>query len=361
MKPSEIFKILDIAAKAREIGQIFNPLFEGPPGVGKSHIIQQWCAKNGHAFVDLRSAYLEAPDVRGFPFTTIDKKGRQRTTVATPDIWPDDGKGIILLEELNRGPASVMNCWMQLLTDRKIDKYEVPEGWFVVGAINPEGGAAGYETNPMDPALKNRFVRFDVAYDKNAFVDYMKVVGYHEDIINYVESGLFKYATPDDLASSNVPGVQYNSPRTMSQLNAVLQAGITKDMELLIFGGILGKATGKDFYDFRHNETPVMMKDLEKNLRGSLAKIKKYTNPDDYKNGLLSITVKDIVEVNTITDDMLAKVVEVLSVEQSTGLIHQLQKKRKDKTILNRLCKDYPNLVDVLRNVVRFQDKKDSK
>ena len=42
MKPSDIMDIMDLAYRANEQGNILNPLFIGPPGVGKSHIIQQW-------------------------------------------------------------------------------------------------------------------------------------------------------------------------------------------------------------------------------------------------------------------------------------------------------------------------------
>lgn len=357
MKTSEIFGILNLAAKVRANGETFNPLFSGPPGVGKSHIVQQWCRENGYEYIDLRAAYLEAPDVRGFPIIVTDDKGRQRMATATPDSFPDEGKGIIFLDEVNRGTTSVMNCFMQLLSDGKIDRWIMPKGWFVVAAINPDGGAS-YDTNPMDPAFRDRFVEFKVEYDKVALVEFMKASDYHEDLINWVDSGLFKYTTPEVIANSNVNGVQYNSPRTIAKVNAVLQAGLPKTMELMVFNAILGNALGKDFYDFRHNETPVMMRDIDADLKRALTKIKRYTDPADYKNGLLSITTKDIVDVNTITDDVLAKVVEALSVEQSTNLIHRLEIKRKDKTILDRLAKNYPQLVDVFKNVVKFQGAK---
>jgi len=61
MKPSEIMPVLDIAKKVNDMGKRFNPLFIGPPGIGKSQIVQQWCKENGYGFIDLRLAFFEAP------------------------------------------------------------------------------------------------------------------------------------------------------------------------------------------------------------------------------------------------------------------------------------------------------------
>ena len=87
MKPSQIFDVLNLARKARQQGKKFNPLFVGAQGIGKSEIIQQWCKTNDLPFIDIRAAYLEAPDVIGFPqIKEVD--GRARTVHVLPDFWP---------------------------------------------------------------------------------------------------------------------------------------------------------------------------------------------------------------------------------------------------------------------------------
>lgn len=349
MKPAEIFDVMDLAYRANEQGNIFVPLFVGPPGVGKSHIIQQWARRNNLSYIDLRIAYMESPDFIGFPVTQI-VDGRQITTYYTPDRFPVGGKGVIVFEEPNRGQTSVMNCLMQILTDKKIDKYTLPEGWVMAAAIN-EG--ADYDTNTMDPALKNRFVQFNVTYDKKSFIDYMRNKGFDERVVTFVESGTWTFKEE----VGNIPGTKYISPRTLEQLNSALRANITPALELVVFEGILGANVAKDFYNFIHDEAPVTTHDLQKSLKKSIAKLKRFSDPSNYKNGMISLTVRDIVLNDALDDKTLAEVVEVLPVEQSIVLVDELEAKRGIKpegTLLRQLISVNKNIHGVFKGVIRY-------
>lgn len=352
MKPSEIGDIMDLARRACQNGDIFNPLFAGPPGVGKSHIVQAWANKNGLPFIDLRIAYMEAPDLIGFPSIET-RDGRQLTVHNIPEFLPSSGEGVLLLEEPNRGTTSVMNCLMQLLTDRKIHKYTLPPGWIIVACINPDGQGTDYDTNAMDPALKNRFVQFNVTYDAKSFKDYMKAATFHQDIQNFIESNQFwTFKVPEDVG--NLAGAKYISPRTWSQLNSVMAANLPGQYELDIYEAILGSLVAKDFYNFRHNEAPVMFKDLKKSKRASLKKLERFADPNNYKNGMISLTVRDIIDDNTIEDDLLCDVLEVLPVEQGKVLTQELSYKRKDDDILERLGKKNSKLKEMYRSIIKF-------
>lgn len=349
MKPSQIFDVLDLARRARRNGDIFNPLFVGPPGVGKSHVVQSWAKKNNLPFIDLRIAYMEAPDLIGFP--SIEKVDNRQITVHNiPEFLPSTGEGVLLLEEPNRGTSSVMNCLMQLLTDRKIHKYTLPEGWLIVGCINPEGD--NYDVNTMDSALKDRFEMFTVAYDKKSFVDYMLSADWHKDILNFVEAGIWNYLPPENV--NNMPGAKYISPRTLSKLNAALRAEFNKEDEIMLYETVLGNNVAKDFYNFRHNESPVMYEDLVKNLKGALKKLTLFSNPNNYKSGMLELTVKDIIDHNKITDEMLVAVINTIPVEKGTVLLRELEFKRKDETLMFRICKDNPEVKELFKSVLKY-------
>lgn len=355
MRPNKIFDIMDLARRARQLGEVFNPLFVGPPGVGKSQIVQAWCVKNNLPFIDLRSAYLEAPDVIGFP-SIENVGGRQVTVHNTPEFWPTDPEweGVILLEEPNRGTTSVLNCWMQLLTDGKVHKYSVPKGAIIAGCINPEGSE--YDVNTMDAALKDRFEMFTVAYDKESFLAHIKASNWHKDIILFIEGGIWSYVGPESV--KNVPGAKYVSPRTLSKLNSALRAGINKEDDLLIYSTILGDNIGRDFYNFRNNESPVFYFDLVHNLPNSLEKLRKFADPTNFKNGMIGITIRDVVENGEIADDLLAKVVLVLPVDQSTVLIRDLEFKRSDKTLLERICKQNKTIKELFKSTLSFGKEK---
>jgi hypothetical protein len=349
MKPNKIFSVMDLARRARKNGDVFNPLFVGPPGVGKTEIVQQWAQlKNLRTIVMTLSSY-DPPDFKGYPNIQV-VGGRSRMDFATPLMWPDDGEGVIILEEMNRAPTSIMQCLLSLGDSRRgFDGYKLPEGWLVVGCVNPENNE--YDTTTMDPALKDRFEMFQVSYDKLSFVSYIQKAGWNKEIVNFVDSGQWSYVPPESIG--NTPGAKYISPRTFSKLNAIMKAGFDREDELMLFETELGSNVAKDFYNFRHNESPVMYNDLINNLELSLVKLKKFSDPNDYKNGMVSLTVKDLVETNQITDEMLVEVVNVIPADQASVLIRDLGFKRKVDvpTLISSLCKTYPKVKNKFKSL----------
>jgi MoxR-like ATPase len=348
--PAKIHSVLDLALRARKKGKVLNPLFVGDAGLGKSSIIQQWCRNNELPFIDLRGAYLEAPDMIGFP-SVSEHAGRQITKHNLPEFWPHEGAGVILLEEPNRATTAVMNTFMQLLTDRKIHNYEVPSGWIIVGAINPEN--ENYDVNTMDTALKNRFMTLEVEYDRKSFVEYMKKNKWDLSVIQFVESGTWTYTKPEALAN----GAKLISPRTMEQLNTVVIAGVEPEDEFMVYESILGKAVGKAFYAFRNNERPVLYKDLKANLKDSIKRLEVFANPKNYKNSQISITISDLIEnredLRNDKDDLIvSQVALVLPVDQGLSLIKELEFQNKDFELLKRLCTKNKDLKKMFKDVI---------
>lgn len=347
MNIQQVGSVLDLAWNITQSGRTFNVLFSGPAGVGKSEKVQQWCRENKLPFIDLRAAYLEAPDVIGFPTVEV-VDGRQVTRHNLPEFWPTGGKGVLILEEPNRGTTSVLNTFMQLLTDRRIHTYEFPKEWMIVALINPE--TAEYDVNTMDAALKNRFAIFDVQYDKKTFVNFMKSQNYDERIQMFVNSNMWEYVTPEAIANTNNSANAYVSPRSFSALNNALKQGIHKDIELSIFEAMLGRAVGKTFWAFVNDERPVLLEDILKSPKKSLKLLKEYSDPNNHKNALLSITIKDIIDNESAnkfaieSDELLKDILMTLPADQAMDLLKQIEYKRKDSSILDKLIKLYPVL-----------------
>jgi len=350
MKPSSIKDVLDLARKARKEGRLFNPLFVGAPGIAKSAIIQQWCNENKLPFIDLRLAYLEAPDMIGYPSIKV-KDGRQFTTHNLPEFWPTEGEGVLFLDEINRGNTSVMNTCMQLLTDRKIHGYNLPEGWIIASAINPENEFN--DVNTMDSALKNRFAIYNVEYDKNTFVQYMKDKNYDTSVVQWVENNVWTYTPPEKLAQN----AKYISPRTIEQLDTVVKMGFPQDMEFTHYESILGVAQGKSFFAFKNDQRPVLYKDLVDNRKKALKQLKTYADPNNYKNAQISITIKELIE--NLADpkadkdnELLAEVCLVLPADQGPVLIRELEYVRKNTNLLQELCSKYPKVKEYYKDIL---------
>lgn len=123
----------------------------GSHGVGKSSLVKQVAEELGIGFIDFRCAQIEAVDLRGLP----DKSPHGTTQFLPPDELPREGQGIIFLDELNRANSEVLSAAFQLVLDRKIGKYQVPEGWSIVCAGNFNNG--DYHVTELDPAFRDRF------------------------------------------------------------------------------------------------------------------------------------------------------------------------------------------------------------
>lgn len=351
MKVSEMFDVLDLAKRARDNRKIMNVMFVSPPGLGKTEIVEQWCAKNGYEYIPFSLATSDAPDFKGFPIVNV-KDGRQTMSFATPDMWPTSGKGVIVLEELNRTTQATMQCVLSLGDKRRgFDGYKLPDDWMIVACVNPEDG---YDTTAMDSALKDRFEDYAVHYDKASHVAYMKQTKYDPTIINFVEAGLFNYKDPSELG--NTPGAKYVSPRTWSKLDAARSANLSVSMEQMVYETILGINIGKDFYSFCHDESPVMLNDLLKNKKAALKKLERFSSVDNYKNGLISLTIKDIIDNGTVDLPLLANILYVIPIDQGKALCCGLEMKHKlpANSLMIEIVGTNKELLDRYRETVNY-------
>ena len=372
MKPSRIPEILDLAFRARAVGKNLNPLFAGAAAIGKSEICQAWAHSQRErnpdfGFIDLRVAYLEAPDFIGFPGETADENGRLRTSHRLPEFWPTDpdSEGLLLLEEPNRGTTAVMNCLMQLLTDRKVHNYNLPKGWIIAAAINPD--SAEYDVNSLDTALKNRFAIFEVEYDHSTFVSFMSSNDWCSHIQYFVKSGTWTYKDASTVAKDGV----YISPRTWSQLNAAHKAGAVDDKQLhrIITSAVLGKDIGNEFWKFVHDDAPVTSKDLISNKDKSLKKLKDQSRPESYQGDKIAVTVESIIKDyggTSATEDQvdeltMVAVAEIISSDQAVILLKGCGLKSHNGNITDffkDFCKRYPKLVEILKSNIKLSGSK---
>jgi len=159
MKPT------NIAAALRLVIQAQQPAFMwGPPGVGKSTVLRAVAASLGLDVCDIRAVLLDPVDLRGLPHIN----GDNRAHWCPPEFLPREGKGILFLDELNAAPALVQAACYQLVLDRKLGEYVLPDGWTVIAAGNRETDRS--VTHRMPSALANRFVHLSFDPDVDDWV-----------------------------------------------------------------------------------------------------------------------------------------------------------------------------------------------
>jgi hypothetical protein len=349
IKPNQIKNVLDLAEKIQLQGENFTPLFVGAPGIAKSSEVQRWARENDYVLVDIRLAYFEGPELTGFP-TVVTIDGKQIEVRAIPEFWPrGDKKALILLEEPNRGTTMAMNTLMQILTDRRIHTYELPKNAILCGAMNPEG--ASYDTNTMDSALLNRFQVFNVEYDKEGFISYMKDKGYHKDIVKFIETGLWEYLSPEKVKK----GDKYVSPRTWHALDSAWKH-CEKDSTLRdkVAESVLGFTIGRVFLAAVDGVSVVFASELldEGKRSSALKRLKENADSSNYQAGSVVATCKDIVRhAEEFKIDLVYEVVMVLPSDVSISLVKDLEFETKDFNILKDLVSKYPDVKKKLRSV----------
>ena len=176
MSPAQLESTLSqiLSAKLQRAVMIW-----GPPGIGKSSIVAQLAARHGLDLLDLRLSQLAPTDLRGLP---VADGGVSRWL--PPEFLPTSGNGILFLDEVNMAPPAVQGIAQQLILDRRVGSYVVPEGWFVWAAGNrKEDRAAVYD---MPAPLANRFLHYHVETSFDCFRAWAARAGIHEQILAFL-------------------------------------------------------------------------------------------------------------------------------------------------------------------------------
>ena len=157
LRPSELAAVLALLVEARQPCILW-----GPPGSAKSMIAQQVAAAATRRYVDVRALLLDPVDLRGIPW----RDGADRTRWAPPAFLPpsdDSGRWLINLEELPSAVPMVQAALYQLVLDRKVGEYELPEGASLIACGNRETDRG--VVHRMPTPLASRFVHLEIRVD----------------------------------------------------------------------------------------------------------------------------------------------------------------------------------------------------
>lgn len=164
-------------------------LLEGDTGIGKTTISRHFAddiVKLPFCVIQV-SENTDMVDVFGLP--DFDS-GR---TVYKPPSWylGPDTKCVLLLDEVNRN-KTVMKGLMRLATDHRVGDLVLPDGSYVMAAINPEFGNL-YQVIEMDPAHRARFQVMQLEPTVDEWLAYAAEEGVPAVIREYIRQH------PDDL------------------------------------------------------------------------------------------------------------------------------------------------------------------
>jgi len=233
MKASAILKALSTLLAARQ------PVFIwGGPGVGKSSVVKHLAASRSVLLRDIRALLLDPVDLRGLPFLGPD--GRSKW--ATPDFLPQQGEGVLFLDELNAAPAMVQASCYQLVLDRKLGEYTLPDGWAIVAAGNRDSDRA--VTTRMPTPLRNRFVHLEFETDLQEWSEWAIHTGIRPEVIAFLR---FR---PELLSQFDRDQHAFPSPRSWEFVSRILDATPDALLEHELFAGAIGSGAATEFSAF---------------------------------------------------------------------------------------------------------------
>jgi hypothetical protein len=260
MRPAQLATILDREFLSARDGHHTPVMLWGPPGVGKSQIIAQVAARHDVPMIDIRLSQMEPSDLRGIPFRIED-----RVEWAIPSMLPDAKRhgpqGILFLDEITSAPPSVSAAAYQLILDRRLGTYQIPESWAIFAAGNRQGDRG--VTYTMPAPLANRFSHFEVEANLDDWVVWAYTNNIDERLIGFLR---FRPELLFDFDPAHNP-VAFPSPRSWEFAHRALQKfGDHPELLLPTLQACVGPAAGLELNAFIENLD--RMPDLDAILRG---------------------------------------------------------------------------------------------
>ena len=183
LRPSQIAASLEREFNSTRTGQHTPVMLWGPPGVGKSQFIAQVASKHQVPLIDIRLSQMEPTDLRGIPFRINDT-----VEWAIPAMLPDAQRhgptGILFLDEITSAAPTVSTAAYQLILDRRLGDYFLPDGWAVFAAGNRQGDRG--VTYSMPAPLANRFTHYEVEANLDDWVMWAHTFGIDERVIGFL-------------------------------------------------------------------------------------------------------------------------------------------------------------------------------
>lgn len=269
----------------------------GPPGIGKSDVVQQLAIELGgsaDAMIDLRMAQMEPTDIRGIPF--FNKENGKMDWAEPVDLptkeFASQFKTVILfLDEMNSAPPAVQAAGYQLILNRRVGKYKLPDNVVIVAAGNRDSDKGVTYRMPMP--LANRFVHLEMRPDFTSWQLWAVNNNIHKDVVGYLSYSKNDMYEFDAKSSSRA----FATPRSWCFVSDLLndEDNIDTDSLFNLVAGAVGDGLAVKFMAHRK-------------VAG------KMPNPEDILSGKVKdLQVKEISAMYSLTISMCYELKDALA------------------------------------------------
>lgn len=226
------------------------PIFGlGKGGIGKTESIADLARELEIGYQDIRLLLYSESDLKGIPYVNAE---HTHTIWLQNDILPrverDGERGILVLDEVTSCAKSVRTAAYQLLNERRLGEYSLPEGWMIVCLGN--GEEDGGQFNGMEGNFANRCSVFEVVANVSAWKSWAIGRQIHPLVVAYVTWQPQHLHTYDPDKEEEFV---FASPRSWSAVSEILDKfGFDEDdfLTLAQIYGNVGRVVGSSFVAF---------------------------------------------------------------------------------------------------------------
>ena len=220
------------------------PIFlMGPPGIGKTAIMEQIAQELDVALVTYSMTHHTRQSALGLPYIVKKKYGDVEYSISeytmseiiasVYDMIEESGKkeGILFLDEVNCVSETLSPAMLQFLQYKTFGRHKIPNGWIVVTAGNPP--EYNNSVREFDIVTWDRLKRIDVEPDYKIWKEYAYKYGIHPSIMSYLDIKKDDFYTVE----TTVDGKVFVTARGWSDLSDMIclyeQHGIKVDEKLV--------------------------------------------------------------------------------------------------------------------------------
>lgn len=172
-------------------------LLMGPPGVGKTAILEQIARECGVGLVSYTMTHHTRQSAVGLPKIVRENFNGQEvdTTEYTMseiiasiyrcETESGKKKGILFLDEINCVSETLTPVMLQLLQNKTFGTHRVPEGWLIVAAGNPP--AYNRSAREFDVVTLDRVRQISIEPDVDVWLSYAQPRGLHGAILSFLK------------------------------------------------------------------------------------------------------------------------------------------------------------------------------
>lgn len=243
--PAQALRLLRSYVKAKQPVMMW-----GPPGIGKSAIVKQIAKELERPLIDYRLILRDPTDIRGIPFVAngefqmsipsdLPRPGRLRNGM-------DENRAVLFLDEINSAPASTQAAAYQLVLDRRIGEYQLPDDAVMIAAGNrvTDKGVA----YPMPAPLADRFAHISVVPSFKDWTSWAARNGIRSEIVGYLTNAQHHWNTFDP-TKSKCP--VFATPRSWEMVSNLIDDDLSNEDNMSLVASLVGDGIALAFMQYR--------------------------------------------------------------------------------------------------------------